>query len=98
MATARLVEQSWLKRVLEVSLDDTERPYHVTYQGRGIGYEGVLVDGVIAARQTSYFWFVPRFPFRLSDQDAVIEVRVWPWLALRSLRLSVNGETLYSEG
>ncbi len=73
-------------------------PYNVIYQGRGIGHESVLVDGAVALRLVSFLWFAPRFPFRIGSHDAAIEVRIWPWLAIRSFRLSVDGEAVYSEG
>lgn len=98
MASAFLIERTWLKRVFEVTLDDSgQRPYKVVYHGRGIGYEAISVDGAIVSRHTSLLWFVPHFPFRIGGQDATIDVRVWPWFAIRSFRLSIDGETLYSE-
>lgn len=99
MATATLVERGWLKRGFEVSLDEVgQRPYFVTYRGRGIGNESVLVDGMVTAFYRSFLWFVPQLPFRIGSHEGVIDVRVWPWLAIRSIRLSIDGETLYSEG
>lgn len=99
MSSAHLIERTFLKRVFEVSLDDSEqRPFTVVYQGRGFGNESVLVDGAVAARYGSYLWFVPHLPFRIGGRDAEIDVRVWPWLAIRSFRLSIDGDVLYMEG
>jgi len=99
MATAHLMERTLLKRVLEVTLDDSPTTRHiVTYSGRGIGSERVLVDGEVRSRHASYLWFVPRFSFRIGDRQALIEVRVWPWFGLRSFRLTVDDQVLYEEG
>jgi hypothetical protein len=93
---ARLRHRSWLRRVLEVSTPQGD--YVVEYNGRGIGYETVYVNGAIAVRQRSLAWFVPRFRFALGEYIAVLEVRVWPWLMLRELSLRVEGGLLYAEG
>ena len=70
----------------------------VTYDGRGMGYESVLIDGVPAARVTSLLWFVPRFEFHVDGLPAVLQVRVWPWLAMRAVRLEIAGRVGYIEG
>ena len=99
LASAQLIERMWLKRVFQVTLSETEQhSYNVTYNGRGIGWEGVYVDGEIATLHSSFFWFVYQFEFRIGSHSAVIKVRVWPWLAIRSLRFSVEGKDIYSEG
>jgi hypothetical protein len=69
----------------------------VDYDGRGFGYEQVNFDGSIL-RILSLWWYVPRFEFKLSGWPSVVEVRVYPWLTLRSFALQVDGEVLYSEG
>jgi hypothetical protein len=92
---AVLIEQSWLRRVLEVHT--AEELFLIEYNGRGLGYESVLVNGVKVAAKSS-LWFVPLFEFLLRDRLAVIEVRVWPWLTVRSFHLIVSGEELYGEG
>jgi hypothetical protein len=70
----------------------------VTYSGRGLGYESVRVNGEFAAKKRSVVWFVPRFEFTLADRQAIVEVRVWPWFALRAIRLRVGEEVCYTEG
>jgi hypothetical protein len=82
--------------VLEVHTD--EGWFVVEYNGRGFGYESVWVNGRCAARETSALWFVPRFVFRLGFLPAAVEVRVWPWLTIRSFHLVVGDAVLYSEG
>jgi hypothetical protein len=91
----RLIRKSWLYRSIEVDLPDG--PHVVEYNGRGLGYEKVVIDGY-AIRQFSGPWFVPRFDFTLGGRPSVVEVRVWPWLGLRSLVLRVNDKVIYAEG
>lgn len=94
---ARLVKSAWLLRRIEVVAPDGRR-YLVEYNGRGAGYESVRVNGSEVCRDRSQFWFVPRFCFRLGVTPAVVAVRVWPWLALRSVYLWVDGALLCAEG
>jgi hypothetical protein len=93
---AALIRSSWLRRVLEVRTDDGW--FLVEYNGRGLGYESVWVNGELALSSTSLMWFVPRFDFSLGPRPAVVEVRVWPWLTIRSFRLTVDDVVLYAEG
>ncbi len=74
-----------------------ERVHYVEYDGRGFGYEQVSVDGLMVIRR-SWYWFVPRFEFKLGGRPSIIEVRVWPWLLLRSLVLRVGDRVIYAEG
>jgi Clp amino terminal domain, pathogenicity island component len=93
--SARLVRRGWLRRAVEVSLPDG--PHLVEYDGKGIGYECVSADGEVI-RKTSGRWFVPHFEFQLGGWPTVVEVQVWPWLALRSLILRVGDRVVYAEG
>jgi hypothetical protein len=93
--SARLIERGWLRRAIEVSLPDGA--HVVAYDGKGIGFEQVRVDGVVI-RKRSFYWFVPRFEFKLGGWPGVVEVRVWPWLLLRSLVLRVGDSVVYAEG
>jgi hypothetical protein len=93
---AELLRSSWLRRAFLV--ETPLRTFEVEYNGRGMGYESVLVDGVLAAREGAIIWFAPRFDFYVGTWPAALEVRVWPWFVLRSLALWVDGELVYSEG
>ncbi len=93
--SAKLIHRGWLRRAIEFSLPDG--PHVVEYDGRGIGFEHVSVDGAVL-RKTCWFWFVPRFEFKLGGWPGVVEVRVWPWLLLRSLMLRVGDRVVYAEG
>jgi hypothetical protein len=90
-----LKHKGWLRRVLTVTTP--EASYTVEYSGRGLGYETVSVDHEVVAGGTSVRWFIPRFEFALGARPAVVEVRVWPWFAVRSLSLFVGGTLLYQE-
>jgi hypothetical protein len=93
--SARLVHRGWLRRAIDVSLPDG--PHVVEYDGTGFGFEQVTVDGAVI-RKTSWSWFVPRFEFKVGGWHGVVEVRVWPWLMLRSLVLRVGDRVVYAEG
>jgi hypothetical protein len=94
-ATAKLDEKGWLYRAFEVTT--SEGTYRITYNGRGLGHENVSVNGKFAAGCTSAIWFIPEFSFSVGSIPALLKVRVWPWFAIRSLELTINGEAVYSE-
>ena len=92
--SARLIRRGWLLRGIELWLSDGV--HLVEYNGRGFGYEQVSVDGAVIRK--SWYWFVPRFEFKVGGFPSVVEVRVWPWLLLRSLVLRVGDRAVYAEG
>jgi hypothetical protein len=94
--TAKLSRQGWLFREWEVSTPAGD--FSVSYSGRGYGFESVWVDGVIVAKTKSVLWYVPRFDFTVGGLPATIEIRVWPWLTLRAIRLRVGDQICYTEG
>jgi hypothetical protein len=91
---AKLVQRGWLLRTLEVEMPDGI--HLVVYDGSGLGYEQVTVDRTTI--RGSHRWYVPRFDFRLGGLPSAIEVRVWPWFALRSFALLIEEQVLYAEG
>lgn len=93
--SAKLIRRGWLLRAIEFTLSDGL--HVVKYDGRGIGYEQVTADGVVI-RETRVEWFVPRFEFKVGGWPSVVEVRVWPWLSLRSLVLRVGDPIIHAEG
>jgi hypothetical protein len=95
MFQGRLILRGWLLRGIEVTMPDGV--HYVEYDGRYVGYEQVTVDGSLI-RTKSWLWFVPRFDFKLGGQPSAVEVRVWPWLLLRSLVLQVGNYVVYAEG
>lgn len=91
----RLLEKKWLYR--KFLLETEEGSYCVEYSGRGLGYECVLVNGEAVAGGVSRYWFIPRFQFALGSKVGVLNVRVWPWLTIRSLRIDFEGHEVYVE-
>nr|CAA9282853.1 hypothetical protein AVDCRST_MAG63-4078 [uncultured Armatimonadetes bacterium] len=91
LTTKKLLYRSW-------EVVTSEGWFQVEYDGRTCGYESVLVQGEVAVSTPSLLWFVPRFEFRVGSLPASLDVRVWPWLALRSARLTIDGRVAYSEG
>jgi hypothetical protein len=94
--SCKLTRKALLYRSWQVVTE--EGWFTVEYDGRGMGYESVRVDGSEAVRTPSYSWFVPRFEFTVGSLPARVEVRVWPWLSMRAIRLYVNNRPVYAEG
>lgn len=95
MFAATLIEKKWLYRRFEVLT-----PHGVTeviYDGRGIGYESVLIEGQPILSKTSVWWYIPEFSFNVGEYSGEISVRVWAWLSIKSLSLQVDNQILYSE-
>ena len=92
---SRLIDRGWLRRVIEFTLVDGS--HVVEYDGRGVGYETLKVDGIVI-RKMDWLWFVPRFNSKLGGWPLIVEVRVWPWFLLRSLVIRVDGQIVYAEG
>lgn len=96
---AILAESGWLRRCIQLL---TPIGTTIEYNGRGFGFESVLVDQIIVIRETSRLWFIPRFDFEIEVENGPVpvsvEVRVWPWLCIRKFRLLVGTKCVYSEG
>jgi hypothetical protein len=75
-----------------------EGDFVVEYRGGGMENELVLIDGQVASRGRSTWWYTPYFRFRIGTADAVLAVGYWPWLVIRWLKLIVDGRITYSEG
>lgn len=73
----------------------------IEYNGRGFGFETVLVDGKIASRETSLYWYVPHFDFVVpadsGELAASIDVRISPWFTLSHIVIRIEGKDVYSE-
>ncbi len=94
--TATLRKKGWLFREWSVTTPAGE--HTVSYSGRRYGYEFVQVNGEVAAKTRSWVWFIPKFEFKVGDIPARVDVRVWPWLTLRAVRLQIAYEVCYNEG
>jgi len=95
MLQIQLTEKKWLKRVFYVQTSTGS--HHIEYNGRGIGFESVKIDGRVATKTTSWFWFIPKFTFQLETLSGEINVRVGPTLSIRSFQLILNSEVCYQE-
>ncbi|MCI0462617.1 MAG: hypothetical protein L0Z62_37175 [Gemmataceae bacterium] len=89
-------ERGWLRRLLEV-LTPEGAVFLVEYNGRGMGYESVSVNGELVARSSGPLWFVPRFEFFLGPRRAALEVRIGPLLNLLDLHLLIDGQVVYCD-
>jgi hypothetical protein len=85
----------WLYRALEVKND--EGLFSVEYIGYEFGKEYVKVNGEVVASGKSLLWFIPLFEFSIGSRQACINVRVWPWLRIKSFRFEIEGIGKYSE-
>ncbi|MGI8670489.1 MAG: hypothetical protein ACR2J3_11705 [Aridibacter sp.] len=95
MILANLVEKERLTRSLSVITH--EGVFDIVYDGNGLGYEQILVDGETAKRTISIWWYVPRFEFNIGGQNAIVKVGVSPFLKISKFSLVVGGQTVYSE-
>ena len=95
MAIANLIEKKWLWRTFHVVTP--EGTFEVVYDGKGLGFEEVLVNGETACRMSSLFWYVPRFDFVIGSFASQINVKVSPLLQISAFDLIVNDELVYNE-
>ena len=97
--SVHVISRSWLYRRLSVS---GPCPCVIEYNGRGLGYETVLLNGVVVTRARGKgMRFAPRLEFELPGvglQRARIEVKTTWLLFIGGLRLIVGDRTVYSEG
>ncbi len=98
---ARLTRRAWVYRRLQIA---GRTDAVVEYNGRGFGYESVLVNGKTAARKWNWeIWtgsLMPRIDFELccGQQRIPAFVEVRGILFLRAFRLYVDGTLVYTEG
>lgn len=96
MVTATLIERHNFIRVFNVITPDGN--FEVIYDGEGLGYERVLVNGEVVSKKKTIWWYAPEFKFEIGSIQAIIYVKVWVWLKIRSFVLEIGGERVYSEG
>jgi len=94
MFIAKLIAKRLLYRKFHVLSPNGS--FEVVYNGGGMGYEEILVNGAIASRRSN-LWFVPEFEFKIGNASAKITVSVWVWLRFRSFNFEIEGESVYSE-
>jgi hypothetical protein len=96
MAIANLIEKKWLWRSFHILT--SEGVYELVYDGKGLGYEEVLVNGEVVIRMPSYWWYVPKFDFSIGNSDAQIYVEVSALMQISFFKLVIDGIEVYSEG
>ena len=90
MVKADLIAKRWLVRAFNITT--SEGSFLVVYDGQGTGYEQVLVDGEVVCKKKTIWWYAPEFEFSIGSIQAVIHIRVWAWLAVRSFQLTIDGQ------
>jgi hypothetical protein len=98
--SVEVLSRSWLLWKLAVS---GPCPCIVEYNGRGLGYETVLVNGVVASRASGgFFHLAPRLEFAVpgtfGPQRAWLDVQTSRLQLLGGLRLWIGNRVVYSEG
>jgi hypothetical protein len=93
---ATLLDYGWLRRVLLVVT--AEGSFRVEYNGRAMNNPTILVDDRKIVEGCSGGIYDPRIIFALGKNLAAIEVRLWPWLTIRSFHLLVEENLVYAEG
>lgn len=93
---ARLAARKWLFR--DVELITTEGPLRLIYFGRGNGYECILVNEELVAKDGRNFWYVPQFNFDLKGSKFAVNVEVSSFLSIKKFSIVVDGKTVYQEG
>lgn len=89
------VQKRWLYRKIEIS--SPVGTFELIYNGHGLGYEEILVNGEIAVRKSSFFWYVPKFEFNLGNFQAEVEVEVSYSFQIKHFNLEIDGYDVYFE-
>lgn len=91
-------ERGWLKRVIEIT--DRDETIVLTYNGCGSGYELVSIqgDGYVEDRRSSLVWFISRFDLSYKNSQYVVDMKIWPWLTIKSMVVKKDGDVIYREG
>jgi hypothetical protein len=92
---ATLERASWLRRVLRVCWPEGEQ--QIAYSGRSLMEERITLDGKLEVKYRIGSWFRPVSRFFMASWPAAIVLRVWPWLAIRSFHLLIDGKVLYCD-
>lgn len=94
MIVCKMLEKKWLYRKFLLIIDGNS--YCIEYYGRGAGYEYVALDGSAVAGGTSQPWFIPTFTFEIEQHRIVLNIRVWAWLMIRSVKITLDGIEVFS--
>lgn len=93
--SAKLVRRSWLTREWDVEVAGEH--HRVKYNGTGVGFEEVLLDGLRACVVRTRHWFAPRFEFVVAGAPALVEVDITPALRVKRARLVIADRIVWDE-
>lgn len=91
-----LISNGLLQRVVDIPAPSGS--VLLRYSGRDIGRESVSINDDDPVSHSSYFWYVPTFEIEHDSGSYIIEIRIWPWLALRSMTVTLDKNMVYTEG
>mgnify|MGYP000235112444 CR=1 FL=1 len=92
----RVTESKWLYRRVEIELEDSD--LELVYSSLSVGSERIMVNRNVCEIVSDGAWYIPYFDIEVDGKHIEVEARVWPWISLRSLLVTVDGELVYSEG
>lgn len=72
-------------------------PHTLEYNGKGMGYESVLIEGQEVCRLPSHSWFVPRFDFEFMGRDTTLLVQVAPLKGTIQFAIWQGNHCLYQD-
>jgi len=92
----RVTESRWLYRRIEIELEDSD--LELVYSSLSVGSERIMVNRNVCEIVSNGAWYIPYFDIEVEGKYIEVEARVWPWISLRSLLVTVDGIPVYSEG
>ena len=90
------IKHGWLQRTIKIEHEDKSVIIH--YTGLTLNLGSVLVNGNCVRSQRSRIWFNSKFDFDIRGEHYSLEVRIWPWLAVRSFSLANFNGQVFLEG
>jgi hypothetical protein len=81
----------------QIELSSPKGNHTIVYNGRGAGYESVIIDGVALKQQNKNFWFIKEFNFTIDSLPAIIRIDVGPLLNIRHFSLEIDRLKIYAE-
>jgi hypothetical protein len=88
------------KKILyrEIELSSPLGNRSIIYNGRGFGYESIIIDGVPLKKENKSLWFINEFKFTIDGLPATLRIGVGILFGIKELSLEINGLKIYSEG
>ena len=92
----KVTESRWLYRRIEIELEDSD--LELVYSSLSVGSELIMVNRNVCEMVSDGAWYIPHFEINVEGKHVEVEARVWPWLSVRSLLVTVDSEPVYREG